>query len=135
MALLNWSDKYSVGVKALDDQHQVLVKTLNDLHEAMTKGQAATVTGPLLHKLANYTAEHFTTEEKLLTTAKYPGLSAHKLKHVDLTKQVVEFIGRFERGEISLNVQLLNFLRDWLTTHIQKEDKDYGPWLNKNGIR
>jgi hemerythrin len=30
---------------------------------------------------------------------------------------------------------LLNFLRDWLTNHIQKEDRQYSSWLNQRGIR
>ena len=42
-------------------------------------------------------------------------------------KQVEEFTARYERGETTLNVQLLNFLRDWLANHIQIEDKQYGP--------
>jgi len=44
-------------------------------------------------------------------------------------------VGRYERGEIMLSVDLLNFLRDWLSTHILKEDHEYGPWMNQNGIQ
>jgi hemerythrin len=49
-------------------------------------------------------------------------------------KQVEDFAARFERGDITLSVDLFNFLRDWLTTHIQKEDKEYGPWLSEHGV-
>jgi hemerythrin-like metal-binding protein len=135
MALLTWSDQYSVGVQAFDKQHRGLVDALNDLHASMMRGQASSVTGPLLHKLVTYTVEHFSAEEAMMKSSKYPGLPAHQQKHVELTKQVEEYVGRFERGEITVSVQLLNFLRDWLTTHILKEDKEYGPWLNKQGVR
>jgi hemerythrin-like metal-binding protein len=135
MALMTWSDKYSVGVKAIDAQHSTLVASLNELHDAMMKGQAQNVVGPLLQKLVKYTVDHFASEEAMMKTAKYPDLVAHHAKHVELTKQVSDFVGRYEKGEIALNMQLMNFLRDWLTTHILKEDKDYGPWLNKSGIR
>jgi hemerythrin len=47
---------------------------------------------------------------------------------------VEDHLGRFERGEIALNVELLNFLRDWLNNHIMKEDHQYGPWLNEHGL-
>ncbi|MFZ1087099.1 MAG: bacteriohemerythrin [Terracidiphilus sp.] len=134
MALMTWNDRYSVGVKALDEQHKALVDTLNKLHEAMMKGQAKTITGPLLTKLVKYTQEHFAAEEKLMKATGYPGLVQHISKHQALIKQVGEFVGRYERGEITLSTDLLNFLRDWLGTHIQKEDKEYGPWLNKNGV-
>jgi len=26
-------------------------------------------------------------------------------------------------------------VRDWLTAHLLKEDKEYGPWMNQRGIR
>ncbi len=135
MALMNWSDSLSVGVKSIDEQHKGLLQAVNDLHAAMVKGQVKMVTGPLLKSLAKYTKDHFTAEEAMLRRTSYPGLSAHHAKHVDLNRQVEQYIQRFERGEISINVHLLDFLRDWLVNHIQKDDRDYGPWLNERGIR
>ncbi|MGA3080077.1 MAG: bacteriohemerythrin [Terracidiphilus sp.] len=134
MALFTWGPKYSVGVDTIDKQHQGLVEALNELHAAMIKGQANAVTGPLLQKLVKYTREHFATEERMMSSTRYPGLAQHRIKHQDLTRQVEEFAGRFERGEISVNVHLMNFLRDWLSTHILKEDREYGPWLNQHGL-
>jgi hemerythrin len=134
MALVTWNSSYSVGVKAIDGQHNVLFGILNELHDAMMKGQASTVTGPLLKKLVKYTQEHFSAEEAMLSTARYPALNEHKAKHVDLIKQVKEYVAQHDRGEITVNLHLMNFLRDWLSTHIQKVDKEYGPWMNKNGV-
>ncbi len=134
MALMTWNTSYSVGVKTLDSQHTVLFDILNDLHAAMLKGQAQTMTGPLLRKLVEYTRTHFAAEESMLTASRYPGLAEHRKKHADLIKQVEDYASRFERGEITLNLHLMNFLRDWLTNHIQKVDREYGPWLNKQGI-
>ena len=134
MPLMTWSSKFSVGVIALDSQHTLLFGILNELHDAMMKGQAQAMTGPLLRKLADYTRTHFTAEEGMMATARYPGLNEHRVKHRGLMKQVEEYVGRFDRGEISLNIQLLNFLRDWLNNHILKEAHQYGPWLNEHGV-
>jgi hemerythrin len=136
MALLTWDDeKYSVGVKSIDGQHSVLFGLINDLYEAMRKGQAQKLTGALLHKLVEYTQTHFAAEEKMMANAKYPGLAEHQVKHRDLIQQVRDFTSRFEKGEIALNLDLMTFLRDWLTNHIQKVDHEYGPWLNEHGVR
>ena len=132
---MTWSDKFSVGVQSIDDQHAGLVETLNELHDGMMKGHANAVTGKLLHTLVDYTREHFAAEEMLMASTKYPQLPRHCEKHRELTRQVEEFVGRYERGEIRINLQLLNFLSDWLSTHILKEDHAYGPWLNDHGIR
>ena len=135
MASMDWNGSFSVGVKVIDEQHMGLVQSLNDLHAAMLGGQAKTVTGPLLKKLAKYTQDHFTAEEALMKRAQYPGFTEHHAKHVNLTNQVKDYVERFERGENALSIHLMTFLRDWLTTHIQKEDRDYSPWLLERGIR
>lgn len=134
MAFLNWSDKLSVGVKSLDEQHTALVETLNELHAAMMKGQARSVAGPLLHKLAAYTRDHFASEEAMMASVNYPNLAQHRVHHQELTRQVEDYLGRFEKGDITLSVHLLNFLSDWLTKHIQGEDHLYGPWMNQHGV-
>jgi hemerythrin len=135
MSLMTWSDSFSTGVKAMDEQHKGLVNTLNELHAAMLGGKDKSATGPLLERLLKYTREHFAAEEALMTRTSFPKLAAHQSKHKDLTNQVEEFAARYQRGELSLNVDLLMFLRDWLITHIQKEDREYGPWMNQNGVR
>jgi len=135
MALMTWNSKYSVGVNALDGQHTVLFGLVNDLHAAMMKGQAQSLTGPLLRKLVEYTHTHFSDEERMMAAARYPGLADHRTKHRELIKEVEEYAARFESGEVALNIQLLNFLRDWLSNHILKVDHEYGPCLNEHGVR
>lgn len=134
MALLTWDESYSVRVEKLDGQHTVLFDILNDLHAAMMKGEAHTMTGPLLQKMLDYTRTHFAAEEKLLEASNYPGFNEHHKIHAGLIAQVEDYIARFEKGEISLSLHLINFLRDWLTNHIQKTDKDYSGWLNEHDI-
>jgi hemerythrin len=135
MALITWNDSLSVGVKTIDNQHGVLVDTLNELHDAMMKGQAKNLTEPILRSLLAYTRNHFSAEEAMMAAARYPGLVEHRVKHRDLTKQVESYVERFHRGEITLNLHLMHFLRDWLTHHIQREDRAYGPCLTAHGMR
>jgi hemerythrin-like metal-binding protein len=134
MAFMNWDERYSVGIETVDEEHNVLFGVLNELYDAMKKGQAQSVTGPLLKKLADYTRRHFASEETKMTATGFPGLAAHRDQHRNLIKQVEQFVARFERGDIMLSVDLFNFLRDWLANHIQKADKEYGPWLIEHGV-
>jgi hemerythrin len=127
MAFLTWNSKYSVGVPSMDSQHTVLFGILNDLHAAMLSDQAQSAIGDVLRNLVNYTREHFSAEEALMTAAGYPELERHRLQHRNLVMQVDDFVVRYQRGEAHLTLPLLNFLRDWLSNHIQQEDKLYGP--------
>lgn len=135
MALITWTDEFSVGVKSLDEQHQGLIATLNGLHAAMLAGNAKDVTGELLKRLVRYTQQHFFAEESLMKGTGYPQIAEHCAQHQDLTAQVAWFAERYERGEAALTVDLLQFLREWLLTHIQKTDREYGPWMNAHGVK
>ena len=135
MALLRWSKKYSVGVQAMDDQHIALVRILNQLHSAIMKGQAQSATGKLLLKLTDYAHTHFSSEEEMLAGAGFPGLGLQREQHCELFRQLDEYIARHQQGDQTMYLPLLLFVRDWLTTHMLKEDKEYGPWMNQRGIR
>lgn len=134
MALMTWNNNFSVGVNSIDAQHMTLFKIVNELHDAMIKGEAQKVTGELLKKLVVYTQSHFSFEEGMMASAKYPALAEHHVHHEDLVRQVSDFMERFGRGDSSINVELLQFLSGWLTRHIKQEDKGYGPWLNQHGV-
>lgn len=131
---MTWNARYSVGVTTLDSQHTALFRIVNELYDAMMKAQSRGMTGELLQRLAKYTREHFAFEEKVMASTGYPGLARHRVMHRDLMKQVDDFTARLERGDDSINPQLLRFLSDWLTRHILHDDKEYGPWLNQHGV-
>ena len=129
MALMKWESKYSVGVATIDGQHKGLFDILNELHAAMMQGKAQNVTGPLLTKLLEYTQSHFKAEEALMSAAHYPALAQHRQVHLGLTGQVQEFMARNQKGDSTVSLQLLTFLREWLSTHILNEDLKYAPAL------
>ena len=129
-----WIEKYSVGVKSMDDQHVNLIEIMNELHTAMVKGQAHSVAGPLLNKLTDYTHEHFIDEEKLMESIKYPGLADQRAEHRALAAKIEEFVAHYEQGDQSIYPQLLHFLDHWLVNHMQTADKKYSQWLNERGV-
>jgi hemerythrin len=135
MAVMTWTNEYSVGISSIDNQHAGLFDSLNELHAAMLKGQEKSVTGSLLQDLLAYTRSHFSAEESMLAKAKYPDLAAHRLNHQKLTAEVAEYVERYKRGEAALSVHLIHFLRDWLTQHILREDRAYSAWLTQAGLR
>ncbi len=134
MALLKWTKKYSVGVKALDAQHINLVKRLNELHAAMLKGKGQSIAGPLLLKMTEESSEHFAAEERLMAETKYPGLDEQRAEHRDLACKVAEFMARYDQGDQTMYPELLRFVGNWLHNHMLAVDKEYTMWMNKHGI-
>ena len=133
--LFPWSDTYSVKIGIIDMQHKNLVGLVNDLHQAMVLGHARDDLGKLLSGLVKYTQVHFRTEESLMESHKYPDYNQHKLEHEKLTQTVLEFQSKFQKNEVGLTIEVMQFLKDWLAKHILGSDKRYAPFLNAHGVR
>ena len=125
----------SVGVDAIDQEHRELFASLSALEAAVKIHDQRPQAGLLLRKLADRARAHFASEEAAMTAVMYPGLALHGVKHQYLVEQVESLLARCHRGGFSLNEHSLNFLRDWLVTHIQKEDLNFGLWLKEHGSR
>lgn len=135
MALMIWNSRYSVGIEALDNQHKALLSLLNEFHAASMKGKAQEVAGALMLQIVSLAQEHFSAEQRLMESTKYPRTADHCARHQELSAQLAAFVARHENGDTMVYTQLLYFMRDWLSKHMQTEDRDYAPWLASHGVR
>jgi hemerythrin len=135
MALVDWKSEYSVDVQQIDKEHQKLFSMLNELHDAMRSGKGGQIAPEILKRLVAYTREHFTYEESLMIRAQYPDFVRHKAEHDKLTDEVVRTVQDFDAGKTMLSMQLLDFLKKWLQTHILTVDKKYSTYMQSAGIR
>ena len=129
MALMNWSEAYSVGVTAMDAQHQKWFGILNRLHEAMLAGKARGVQKAILDEMVAYTRTHFAQEEALLKTKGYPAIREHEQKHAAFAKKASQMQRDLARQGSLLSVEIMQSLKEWLSNHILREDTRYGAWL------
>ncbi|MBI3644598.1 MAG: bacteriohemerythrin [Acidobacteriales bacterium] len=135
MPLMTWTDKLSVGIKAIDDDHKKLVSMVNELYGGIVAGHGKETLGKVLDELVNYTKFHFAREEGFFAKTGYPAAAAHKKEHDDLTKQVLDVQAKYKSGALAtLSLEVMNFLKNWLVNHIQGSDQKYAPHLNAKGI-
>jgi hemerythrin len=134
MPLFEWDEILSIKIPSVDRQHKVLIGYINELYDNMQTGRINnSLIDFILKKLVGYTRTHFAYEEILFSTYKYPDQADHKLAHEKLLNKVVDFKTRFEKGE-DVAVELLEFLKNWLTNHILKEDIAYSQHMIDNGV-
>lgn len=129
MAFMEWNDRLVTGVKEADDQHKKLVSLVNDLYDAMKQGKGKEITDKILDELVKYANYHFGTEETLMTKYGYPDLANHKREHENFKVKIKEFLDKKAKGEATLSIEIMNFLKEWLVKHIMGTDKKYGPFL------
>lgn len=135
MAFIVWDEKYSVGIQDIDNQHKQLIKAINDLHDAMKIGKSKDILKDLIDSLVNYADVHFSNEEALMSSHKYPELEEHKKKHKVFTEKINEFRDKFNLSSFMTSIEVMEFLKQWLMHHILDTDKQYSPYLKRKGVQ
>ena len=129
MTYFAWASDMSVGNTLLDHDHRELIALVNELHTATSRGEGRGVVGDILNRLLVYTQQHFQREEHHMERLQYPKTDEHKRLHQDLYEQVVALKARFDAGHITVAAQVSTLLRDGLSLHILREDKQFAAEL------
>ncbi|MEO1063794.1 MAG: bacteriohemerythrin [Actinomycetota bacterium] len=130
---MTWGPALQVGFGDIDAQHKRLVELVNELNDEMRAGSGRDAVGPVLTELVRYTVDHFAFEERLMQEHDISTSAAHLDEHRQLVAQVASFKEDYEAGSAAVSVELMTFLRKWLTGHILKSDKALARELKQKG--
>jgi hemerythrin len=130
MKKLAWSDKYDLGIDAIDEQHRKIMDYVNQFHDAHSHNRSRKDVGKLIKKVADYSRVHFAFEEDLLEKVGYPFLKPHKKSHALIAKHMDDFQVRFEGGE-DISRELEGLMGKWLFDHLKHDDADFVGAVNE----
>jgi hemerythrin-like metal-binding protein len=131
MAYFVWAQDMVIDGGAIDEEHKKLVDLLNTLHDATSQGRGREVVGKLLGELIVDTADHLRNEEAAMAAAGFPNLERHKIGHQAFVDELHKLQQRYQQGSISVAAQLSSVLRDWLSLHIRRNDKELHDFLRQ----
>ena len=123
--LISWHDSFSVKNEIIDSQHKKFIDIINKFYTIFKRKGSYDEMKAVLHEIKEYTVYHFTEEEAIMEKASYPYLDEHKISHEKLIEKITNVEVKYRAGEITVNYEMMNLLRSWLTEHILKEDKLY----------
>ena len=132
--LVEWHDRYSVGIPKIDEQHKELLRLTNELYASCLKDndeEAKVHFKSTIGAIVNYVSEHFGAEERLLQRINYPGYAAHKQEHDNFVKKVLEQVKDFSEGRSFVPNNFVRYLKDWILGHIAMSDKLYSEYIFK----
>lgn len=133
MSYFVWGNDLKIDNGPLDADHRKLVDLVNELHTATSQGSGQVVVGKILDSLISYTQEHFDREERQMELHHFPKLAAHKQQHAEMMKEVARLKDEFDVGSITVASKVSAMLRDWLSLHIRRSDKELVRHLKKVG--
>jgi methyl-accepting chemotaxis protein len=133
-SLIGWNDTYKLGIKSIDDQHRKLFDLINKLYLTYGQSKSRSELKKVIVELVDYTVYHFGFEEKIFERINYPSTPKHLEQHKNFVQKVQDFKSKFDEGDISVALDIVHFLQDWLVSHIMKTDRAYIPEFKAHGI-
>lgn len=131
--MIEWSDKFILGVEKIDVQHKKLCEAINQFLTAITENRDIAEVKKMLDFVAGYIFEHFSTEEAYMDKYEYPLASRHKSEHQDFTDEFRKMKNQYEIDGATkfISLQLEGWLFSWLQKHVTGSDTALGLFLKK----
>lgn len=120
------------GNALIDTEHRQLFAAINSLMEDCEKGRGRDSITKTSKFLLDYVAKHFSDEEKLQVSSKYPGYPAHRTFHEGYKRNLAQTVKEIEtNGATISSLGKLNGVVAVLISHIRREDKNLAAHVKK----
>jgi hemerythrin len=132
MIFFAWQKNYAFGIESIDNDHVKLVDMINNLYSAMSKGDGRSVIQDIVTGLVDYSKVHFKREEVKMKSINYKNFNSHEAEHDDFITKVSSFKKKLDEGRDNISIEVVTFLREWLSNHILTSDKEMALELIKH---
>lgn len=87
----------------------------------------------VIQELLDYTQYHFKYEEEMLEKHNYQRLPVHIKEHNYFVAKIKSLLARdIDEDQMSTLQEIVNFLSEWISTHITFEDRQYADVIKAN---
>ncbi len=133
--MIEWSDKYSVGISKIDYEHKQFIDIINKAIATKEHNDNPEELKEILYGITTHKTIHFSTEETFMTEFDYPEYKSHLEEHSDFCKKMIAYCNRVSDGDYQIVNEILVYLKQWLVNHILVTDKKYIECFKRNGLR
>ncbi len=130
--MIEWDDKYSVGVSIIDEEHKKLIDIINKVIVAKQHNNNSEDILGILNEMTKHAQGLFKTEETYMIKFNYPEYQYHKEEHNDFSIKTFFYKSTIVSSDYQIANEILEYLKQWLVNHIQKTDRKYTDCFNKN---
>lgn len=126
------TEKYYTGIDMIDEEHEQLFAYADEIYELLHNDfipDKYDQISNVIELLADYTKKHFADEEEYMESISYKKLFTQKIQH----KYFIEKLELLhvsnqeeEKDQDEVIGEMLEFLVDWLLTHILELDTQIG---------
>lgn len=132
--MLEWHERYEVGVESIDNAHREIFRVINRLHKMVrTGGNTQWAAAEAIKYLRNYVVKHFEDEEAFMRSIDFRDYAAHKAIHDGMRERIVpRLYSRLEERKYAEDAvhQCLDICGKWMSRHILGHDRELLKYLH-----
>ena len=132
--MLEWDDKYCVGISIIDEAHKGLFGIINKAIRAKEQSDNKKEFMEVLEEMTKYALGHFKTEEDYMREFNYPEYQYHSKEHSDFFNKTLAYFDKVVNCDYHVSNELIEYLKQWIVHHIQESDRQYIDCFKKNGL-
>ena len=122
MSLIEWDEKFSVGVASVDHEHRELIGLVNETYDRLQRPGVDITVPDFLGEIYTRISAHFALEEKLMRASRYVHFKEHKADHERLLDEIRDIMDDYEDKRIFDAEQFAQRLGAWFTDHFRTHD-------------
>ncbi len=132
--MIEWDDKYSVGISIFDEEHKTFIGIINKAIVAKEHKKNSREILQILNETNEYAQKHFEAEEAHMEKFGYPEYHFHKNEHKAFSLVILEYRIKLHLSNCQIVDDIIEYLQRWLVGHIQNIDRKYTECFNKNAL-
>ena len=133
--MVEWDDKYSVGISIIDNEHKRLIGIMNKAIVLEQNNSAPKEITEVLNEMNKYAQTHFATEEAYMAKFNYPDYENHRREHQAFSIETMAFFDKITNNNRQLICEILEHLKSWLVRHVQGTDTKYISCFKEHGLK
>jgi len=126
------------GVEEIDREHRELHRLIQLLRDTIRTGNRGPVQRKIVRTVLNqvsaFTRRHFAEEERLMLLANYPDYPSHKKEHELFVERIQNLQRCLREDRVAISSETVSALDNWLIYHVEGTDRQYVPYLLKEGL-
>ena len=123
MALINWQERFRIGIASVDHEHKELIGLINQLHESLGGDAEHEDILAFFGQVYSDISAHFALEERVMRERSYAKYEAHKEAHEALLDEILEISDDYEAGKFDNYEDVLSKrLEAWFVDHFRTHD-------------
>ena len=122
MVLIEWGEKYCIGIMNIDYEHEKMVEQINSLYALVNNRADKQLIVDSLGDIYGAITAHFALEEKMMRKHSYAHYKEHKADHQRLLKDISDIFESLEKSNELDEPLFKQKLADWFLLHFKTHD-------------